>query len=76
MIEENSKECDVTENGIIYNADKTSVVGVAPNHTNKTISLPSTVTRIEDYAFDGCTGLKTGFTSGAGRQQNGCQNAG
>lgn len=43
----------VTENGIIYNSDKTSVVGIAPLHTNKTITLPSTVTRIEDYGLCG-----------------------
>lgn len=42
----------VSEDGVLYSKDKTILV-VLPS-TKKTVSIPTTVTKIEKYAFSGC----------------------
>ena len=45
-----------SENGVLYNKDKTELICVPKGKKGK-IKIPSSVTSIEDYAFWGCSGL-------------------
>ena len=47
-----------SENGILFNKDKTTLIQYPASKTGITYAIPNGVTSIGDYAFYGCDGLK------------------
>lgn len=46
-----------SENGVLFNADKTTLVQYPTGKTETTYTIPTSVTNIEGYAFNGCSSL-------------------
>lgn len=46
-----------SENGVLFNADKTTLVQYPTGKTETTYIIPTSVTSIEGYAFNGCSSL-------------------
>lgn len=55
--ENNTKYC--TENGILFNKDKTELVQYPSGKPEKTYKVPDSVTKIGDSAFHNCKNLET-----------------
>ena len=46
-------------NGVLYNKDKTAIICYPAGKKDKNYSILDSVTKIDGYAFEGCTSLKT-----------------
>ena len=46
-----------SQDGILFNKDKTSIICYPAGKTETTYTIPNTVTNISRYAFDGCSSL-------------------
>ena len=46
------------ENGVLFTKDKTTLIRYPEGKTEKSYTIPGSVTAIGDYAFQGCSGLK------------------
>ena len=46
-----------SENGVLFNHDKTTLIQYPAAKTDSTYAVPGTVTKILDFAFDGCRSL-------------------
>jgi len=46
-----------SENGVLYNKNKTNLIQYPAGKTGSSFTIPNSVTRIESYAFSGCTSL-------------------
>ena len=51
------RDSELTEDGLIYDAGKKTLLFVPIDYTNETCIIPNSVTSIGDYAFEGCSGL-------------------
>ena len=49
-IDENNKKY-ISENGVLFNKDKTTLIRYSANNTADTYTIPSTVTKISNFAF-------------------------
>ena len=49
----------LSENGILFNKQKTAVIAYPPKKQGSSYALPSNVTEIKDYAFLGCEYLES-----------------
>ncbi len=54
-VDENNKNYS-SQDSVIFNKNKTTLVSY-PSYKTGSYNIPSSVTRIADYAFEGCTGL-------------------
>ena len=55
VVPENEQYC--SDKNIVYTKDKKTLVFVPKNTAGSFSSIPESVTKIGDYAFEGCTGL-------------------
>ena len=58
-VAEGNTAFSVTEDGILFNANKTKLVAYPSGKIAETYTIPTTVTEIADGAFSGCKSLKT-----------------
>ena len=56
-VEEGNTKYSSDENGVLYNADKTSIVQYPIGASRSSFSVPESVTKIESYTFAGCKSL-------------------
>lgn len=57
IIVENGNSSYISEDGVLFNNNKTSLLCYPAGKTQSTYTIPSSVTRICSYAFDGCSAL-------------------
>ncbi len=62
----------LSENGVLFNKNKTSLI-VCPGKKKGDLSIPNSVTSIDDYAFKDCSNLSS-ITVGAGNKNYSSQN--
>ena len=57
IIVENGNNSYISEDGVLFNKNKTTILCYPAGKTQSTYTIPSSVTRICSYAFDGCSAL-------------------
>ena len=57
IIVENGNSSFTSEDGVLFNKDKTSLICFPAGKTQSTYTIPESVTRISSYAFDSCNKL-------------------